>query len=63
MPYPDSLRATWAFAVCNKGCGTIALPWATRWLDYSWYRHVVIRNLIWKIKDWKYWRDYGRGIR
>lgn len=61
MPYPDTIWKKLSFATCDQKCGTIGLPWASRWLDYSWWRWVVLRDLIWEYEDWRKLRKWERG--
>ena len=47
----------WRFNTCNKGCGTLVLPYATRWIDPSWIWYEAKS----KLRDWKHERSWRRN--
>lgn len=53
IPYSESRFDAWLFKKCSR-CGTVRLPIVTKWLDPSWLKFWVVRE----IEDWKYERQW-----
>lgn len=45
----------WHFHKCQE-CGTIAIPLVTKWLDPTWLKWWIERDIIWEIRD--RWSQY-----
>jgi hypothetical protein len=60
---PDDRWWAWKFHRCNRGCGVVALPYVTRWIDPSWLWHVA-KGLPARVADeWQAWRERRRVTR